>query len=1302
MVIQMEVGRLELAIQAEATKASAELDKLISKLNTVSNTLSSVNTGGLNQLSSGITQLSVAMQLIGNSKTSSFTRLSNNIQKLGSINTGNMTSIASSVNVFSNAINGISASTGNLQQISEIVSSVSKFGSASMQKAATNLPLLANALRNFIATLSTAPNVSGNIINLTNAMANLAQFGSKYNSTINSITRASNALEKANYGVAVSTKSMGASVGVGFAKLVAAAYTVKRAFDFVGGSIVKSMDFTETINLFQTSFKKIGMEAAQSAGLEWGSEAANQFAVSFIDEAQDFNDMLVEALSLDPNTLMNYQAVFAQMANGFGLTNDSVMNLSKSFTMLGLDIASLFNTDIETAMTKLRSGLAGETEPLRALGVDITETTLKMTALKYGIEDSVNSMSQAAKTQLRYLAIMDQTSVAFGDMAKTIDSPSNQLRVLQQQWNNLSRSIGNVFMPIVATVIPYVNALVIALRRMIDAFASAVGFELPDYSDSDIYTGVTGGLSEIGDTADGSTSSVNKLKKALLGIDELNVLSTGSSGLKSGAGAGGGYSELDDIIGKQTNSYMNKFNEELAKMKSKAEELADVLQPKLETLVEWIDKLTPAFAGVAAAFVTYKLITWFSNLAGAIGALSMSPAGVIALAVGGLALIYTGVKEYNEKLKKEDLASRFGKITLSLQEIEDIADRLTSNKYTANIDIFVTENAKLSEIEKSIQSDLNTLNKLNWKVSVGLELTPQEQEEYKSTIESFISNSQKYIEQQHYVTKLAIDAVIQDTNFKKEISALVDEYYNGSKGEMERLGKQLRSSMDEALADGIISAEEQKVIDNIIKEMNAIAERVADAEFKAKLQMITIEGDLSADSFKDLTKKIQDTISERTKKAEEATYTALASVNASYTVKMENATTQEEKNEIQRDWDRDVKEITDNMSQTKALISFDGTEFSIDTLIEKYGTELDKSSFNIKDKTKSTFTKEIVAGITNADPQEGIDTLIDGMFYSYTAGLDESGLSKATKDGLAEMLAELEPTEEQYQKIYDDALKTGSKIPEGISDQLTDIQNLKALADDRDAILFLIGQEMASSPEYLAMIEAASAAGVELDENIIKGIKSKVPDLKVSASGVITSINGQVKKEVKDSGKPAMSDAAANMLDGMSSKFSKDTTVKSAMTTMLDGVNTTVKNYKMSDITIAFKATTEAIDAALKKYGMYGNISLPTPNIPGFAGGGYPTPGQLFIANEPGNPELIGDIAGRTGVINNNQIVESVSGGVADAVARVLVPALMNSNNGGGEIVVENYWYTSDEKLYQSTQRGKIKSDRRFQTINKL
>ena len=245
-----------------------------------------------------------------------------------------------------------------------------------------------------------------------------------------------------------SSRSLTSQLG----RLAAGYYSVRKAVNFMNKSMEKSMDYVETVNLFQTSLKKIGMEAAQDLGMEWGSASADAYANTFIERAEKFNDMLVDSLTLDPNLMKNYQAVFAQMTNSMNLVTESSMNISETFTMLGNDIASLWNIDTDKAMKKLQSGLAGQIRPLRELGIDISKTSLEMYALNYGIEDSVEKMSQAAKVQLRYLAIMEQAEVAFGDMAKTIESPANQLRILSQQWTNLSRSIGNVYLPIVTNV----------------------------------------------------------------------------------------------------------------------------------------------------------------------------------------------------------------------------------------------------------------------------------------------------------------------------------------------------------------------------------------------------------------------------------------------------------------------------------------------------------------------------------------------------------------------------------------------------------------------------------------------------------------------------------------------------------------------------------------------------------------------------------------------------------------------------------------------------------------------------------
>jgi len=1306
----MQVDNLEILIQAEATKANSELDRLIGKLNSVSSALNGVNSNGLRNMASGITQLSKSMQSMSGVKTSDFTKLSSNIQKLGNINTTGLYQTSNALRNITNTMNGVGSLSSSAIQLGEFSKNISKLGGASVQKATTSLPMLSVALRDFMATLSTAPNVSENIIKMTNAMASLATQGSKYGSTMNGIAKASktvasststatNATKK--YSNAQSTATRTAStLTAQLSKLAFAYFTVKRALNGVFGSVEKSMDFVETVNLFQTSFKKIGMETASDMGMEWGSETANQFAKGFINRAQNFNDTLTNALSLDPDVMMKYQALFAQMSNSMGLVSQSAMNISESFTMLGTDISSLWNIDIDKAMTKLQAGLAGQIRPLRELGVDISQTSLGMTALKYGIDDNVISMSQAAKVQLRWLSIMDQTEVAFGDMAKTIDSPANQLRILEQQWKNLSRSIGNVFLPIVTTVLPYINGLVIALRRMVDVFAKAVGFELPDYSDSNIYTDVTGDILDVEDATDGATKATEKLKKSMLGIDELNILNSNKSS-NSGTtenSSGSGYDVLDGAISDKTASYMNKFNEELAKMNDKAKAIADVIQPKIENLIEWIGKLTPAIAGIAAAFVTYKTLTWFSNLAKKIGLLSLSPIGVIALAIGAFVEIGVALKDLRDDAAEADLDKRFGDIELSIKDVKDMAQKLTDGKYGVTINAYVTEKAKLDGLETNIQTAIDTLNKLNWKVSVGIKLTEGEKTEYQSAIDSFITNSNDYITQQQYVVSLAISATITDDSaFATEMQTMADAYYKGSKTELEGLGTKLRATMDNALADGVLDADESKLIVNLQKEMAEVLERTADAEFTAKMQMITVDGELTADSFKDVTAEVQKFAQERIDKATEAEFTTRAVIIANYNMNMKNATTQSEKNKLTKDYKADLTKLTDEFSKTKATITMDGLDFSTDLLKEKYGPELQQVAQALGTDFTGTVKDWIGRGDTTFATALELATHNAGI--KFEVGLNEIDVS--AKLGMEKLFKSLEPTKAQQLQLVADALKTGKAVPANVSQGLTDTALLGAVAKDIDSMNFLMGQKLSTDPTFLAALATSETAGKDLDDSLIAGLKSKIPDLELQGSRLVIKTDKAIKAEAKASGKDNMPEYAGLMIGGVNKAFNNDTTTTAATASWLKGIGTTVSNYTMPKVAIGLDLDLSPLEHLQKGLKENFHINIPTPGYSTprkMATGGIPGFGEMFIAREAG-PEMVGKIGRNNAVMNNNQIVDSVSAGVESAVMNVMMAFAGGQNNNNNTVVVESNLYVDSEKFYGIMEKGKQKYTRRNQTV---
>ena len=276
----------------------------------------------------------------------------------------------------------------------------------------------------------------------------------------------------------------------------------------------KSADYTENMNLFSVAMGKYG------------------------DDAKAYADKVSNALGIDTSEWVRSQGVFMTLATGFGVAGDRAALMSQNLTQLGYDLASFYNIDTESAMQKLKSGLSGELEPLRNLGYDLSQAKLEATALSLGIDKSVSSMTQAEKAQLRYYAIMTQVTVAQGDMARTLDDPANQMRVLKAQIEMAARSIGNIFIPALNAILPVVTAVVQVIRSLADIIAGLFGYEFPEVD----YSGVSemsNAATDTSDAMDDAKDSAKKLKSYMLGFDELNVLNPGDEGGSSAADASG-------------------------------------------------------------------------------------------------------------------------------------------------------------------------------------------------------------------------------------------------------------------------------------------------------------------------------------------------------------------------------------------------------------------------------------------------------------------------------------------------------------------------------------------------------------------------------------------------------------------------------------------------------------------------------------------------------------------------------------------------------------------------------------------
>lgn len=472
-----EIDSLQIEISATSSNAADNINKLSAALTNLKSTAK--GGAGLTTVRNQLKALSDIASMVNNSDLGL-----SKIKELGEAING-----LSSVNKASGLISSLNA----LKKIPEITKSLS---SSELQKFGTQISVITK----YMSPLATE-------------MEKVSRGFASLPSYINRATQATNKYAESNQKAASHTGLFGGGLKSLVARVAGTVYALKRVGSVLGGFMSKSNDYVENLNLFTVTM----------------GDAA--------DESLKFAETVQKKVGIDPSEWIRNQGMFKQITSGFGVVEEKANLMSKNLTQLGYDISSYYNIATEEAMQKLQSGIAGEIEPLRRLGYAIDAATLQQIAYNNGIRTSVNNMSQAQKSQLRYLAIMQQSGNAMGDLARTVQTPANAIRILQQQITQLERALGNMIIPIAQRVIPWIQALVEVLTDAANAIAKLMGFSLPKID----YSGVNKLATSAGDADDalsGAAKSAKKLKDYTLGIDELNVINPNSGTGSGGSGSG--------------------------------------------------------------------------------------------------------------------------------------------------------------------------------------------------------------------------------------------------------------------------------------------------------------------------------------------------------------------------------------------------------------------------------------------------------------------------------------------------------------------------------------------------------------------------------------------------------------------------------------------------------------------------------------------------------------------------------------------------------------------------------------------
>jgi hypothetical protein len=610
---ELNIDKLATAISKLRTKGS--IGKVCSSLDTLTKSISALKSASSGM--DGLSRINDFMDRISNvnlsesakgirSVASALTRISSVDLKgidLSGLK-GKMNSLQNGLSPLSKVdASGLRSVSSALNSIAKIPDFSSKLDSKTLDDFATSCKKITDALDPLASKIETVGNSFA-----------------KLPSNIQKVIAATDGATKASSKSAKSYLSLSNQLN-GFMRSAAKLVSLKAIATYLGNAAEKFNSYYEAANLFGVSMKGLTGEAS-----------------TFINKMETL-------LGIDPTEAMNNMATIQSLTTSFGVASDKAYVLSKNLTQLGYDLASLKNIPVAESFTKIQAAISGELEPIRRLGVDISNARLQQELLNLGYSQSVSTLSQADKAVLRYIAIMKQTTDAQGDFARTLSSPANMIRILQAQLNSLARAVGSLLYPALKSILPPLIAAVELVKELVTGIASMMGVkvEFPDFSSaSDAVGGVT-------DAMDNTTKATGKAAKAfknyIMGFDELNVIQkdNGSSG-GSGSGAGAAGNILGDVDLSGYDMFKNYVGSSVDEIKAK------------------LEKLLPLISGIAAGFATWTIsnsvLTALEKIKGegslieAVLKLWKNPIMAAAVAVGIIVARFVSLYQNSEKFRK--------------------------------------------------------------------------------------------------------------------------------------------------------------------------------------------------------------------------------------------------------------------------------------------------------------------------------------------------------------------------------------------------------------------------------------------------------------------------------------------------------------------------------------------------------------------------------------------------------------------------------------------------------------------------
>ena len=931
----------------------------------------------------------------------------------------------------------------------------------------------------------------------TAAEASYGSFGSAISKGLKDAEPAFSGLEKAAQASFKGLVTMAGVAGAGISAAFIGSVNVGSEFESAFAGVKKTVNATDQEleqmrdDLRQMAKEELPLSAAELSAI---AESAGQLGI----QTQNITEFTKTMANMDVATNLNSEEAateFAQFANIVDMGQDKFDELGSTVVALGNNMAT---TEADIMSMGMRIAAAGDQVGLTE--ADIMGYSAALSSVGIEAEAGGSAFSKLlTKLQLaaetgenlkEYAKVAGMTAKEF---KKTFSEDATAaINAFLSGLNNTERngkSAIAVLDDMGLTEVRLRDTLIRAANAS-DMFENALTLSSAAFEEN---TALAREAEQRYKTLE-SQSEMTKNKVTDLGISAYDDL---RPGLTEGIGLVNEFidslSDQEDVIGDVIDSATKKMPTMVRNMREAGEAVEDFAEPFLVVggwLADNPGVITGTIAGIGTALTTYKVASGISALVGALGALN--PVGMAIMGLGGVAAVITGVatsvKKASNEAKRANLDVHFGNIALSLSDLQEVAASIIQDDNLEAIRESILAMEEAESIADDIQDATDAINKMNWKVSVGMELDETEQEEYRKQIENYISSTKEYLTQKQYAVNIAVGVLTDDDLNGTDIVNKVNQFYAQKQNELAQIGTDLNKAITDAFADGLLDFDEVEKITELQGKMAKIQSALAGAEYSANLELMKSKyaGNLDADSFINLQAELSEQTAAANEEYEKAFITAASNAEI---MRQEGAIDQAE-------YDKMMDEFRGNYLEQTGDLQAKASGFQVQTIMKQYADEL--GSLDINKAIGDLLGDNLRYIEATGNALGGWDVLNDDAL--------DFGLDKSTKAALSDLWEYLQPQFEQQQKTVEEYKAAGKAIPESIETGMMDSAVIGALAGDQNAIYTLMGKEAENSAEYQTMLKDLQEQGTYIPEQIAQGILDNKDAVKTALSDVYATV----------------------------------------------------------------------------------------------------------------------------------------------------------------------------------------------------